>query len=630
MKKYITVYLLLISVIHGKAQIAIIPRPQELIQKEGSFRLNPSTIISFKNPEDEAQLKNKLGDFVYQEVSKYSTSQKKKNEILFSRIDEPSLHEEGYYIEVSNKNIQIKARTSQGMWNAAQTLKQLIYLAQVGGYTKDILIPSCRIYDYPMFKWRGLMLDVSRHFFNKEEVKKYLDVMALYKFNRFHWHLSDDNGWRIEIKAFPRLTEVGAWRVERHGFFGERDAPTEDESTTYGGFYTQADIKEVVQYAQERNITIIPELDMPGHSTAAIAAYPQLSVTQTPLPVSPGHKFSNWFADGTFEMTVDNTLDPTSEYVYDFIEKVFKEVAALFPGEYIHIGGDECYHGFWKNSQKCQAFMQEKGIQNVEGLQSYFVNRVNKIIMKHGKKMIGWDEILEGGDLDKTSAVMNWRATGVNRAAADIGAKASQDGYYVVLCPTSHAYLDYTQGDVSFETKIYSALSLKKSYSFNPIPEGANKNFILGGQANLWTEQVPTLQHAFYMTYPRALSIVESLWTSNEKKNWSDFVKRIEMHFKLFDMQGNSVSKAIYDPILKPYKEADKLYVQVEHDLPDSVQIHYTIDNTFPTQHSPIYKSPILIPEGKKLYIRFQTYRNGEKIGRMLNISREGLLERIK
>src|SRR5690606_11119438 len=359
------------------------------------------------------------------------------------------LGDEGYTLTVDQNQVTLAANRPAGLFNALQTLRQLIPAGKGSGTAE---IPGCTIRDYPRFKWRGLMLDVSRHFFTKEEVKQFIDVMAQYKFNTFHWHLTDDNGWRIEIKSLPKLTEVGAWRVERHGPFNSRPDPKPGEPATYGGFYTHEDIREVVQYAAERNITIVPEVDVPGHSMAALAAYPELSTRKEPKFVNPGTAFAEWYGDGKFKMLVENTLNPADEKVYDFLEKVFSEVASLFPGPFIHVGGDEAYHGFWEEDPSCQALMKKHKLKDGHELQSYFMKRVAKIIQKQGKKMIGWDEILEGG-LPKGTAVMSWRGMEGGIAAAKLG-------HEVVMSPTTYAYIDYTQGDHSLEIPIYADLSL--------------------------------------------------------------------------------------------------------------------------------------------------------------------------
>ncbi|MCK4561630.1 MAG: family 20 glycosylhydrolase, partial [Flavobacteriaceae bacterium] len=528
------------------------------------------------------------------------------------------LGKEGYILEVNENTIELSANNAAGIFNGFQTLKQLF---PPNSNSNSIEIIGCKIKDYPRFGWRGLMLDVSRHFFTVEEVKAYIDQMSQYKFNVFHWHLTDDEGWRIEIKSLPKLTEIGAWRVERHGKFGDgRSYPLEGEKATYGGFYTQEQIKDIISYANDRNITIVPEIDFPGHSMAALAAYPELSTKKEAKFVNPGAKFAEWYGDGKFEMLIENTINPADEKVYEFIDKVFTEVAQLFPGQYIHMGGDEAYHGYWEADPAVQKFMKKNKIKNSHEMQSYFVKRVEKIISSKGKKMIGWDEILEGGLADG-AAVMSWRGM-------KGGIEAAKMGHKVVMTPTTYAYLDYTQGDRSVENSIYSSLSLEKSYSFEPIPEEVDPKFILGGQGNLWTEAVPNLPYAFYMTYPRAFALIETLWSPKEKKNWDSFINRTEIHFSRFDATKTNISKTVFEPIVTVSKDGDKLICTLKNSIPNS-EIYYTVDNTYPMQFGKKYTGPFEIPKGK-IRLHTQTFRNGKALGRELLINRVELEKRVK
>lgn len=541
--------------------------------------------------------------------------------MLLEDADE-RLGEEGYTIDIHKEGIEIGANKPAGFLYAIQTLRQLIPPAYVEAdfvSGKALMVPGCRIIDYPRFGWRGLMLDVSRHFFTVDEVKAYLDAMVEYKLNTFHWHLTDDNGWRVEIKALPKLTEVGAWRVERHGRFGNRKDPDPGEPTPYGGFYTQDEIRDVVAYAAARNITIVPEIDVPGHSMAALAAYPQLSTKKEPKQVNPGTAFAEWYGGGKFKMLVENTLNPADEKVYDFLGTVFGEVAGLFPGPYIHVGGDEAYHGYWEEDPGCKALMKKEGLKDGHELQSYFMKRVEAIISSNGKKMIGWDEILEGG-LAEGAAVMSWRGM-------KGGIEAAKMGHEVVMSPTTYCYLDYTQGDKSLEIPIYADLSLHKSYSFEPVPEGIDPMYILGGQGNLWTEQIPTLDHAFYMTWPRAMAIAETVWSPKAKKGWADFTRRLETHFKRFDLLGRSISKAVHDPIVRAYLADGQLMVEVTSNL-DDMAFYYTTDHTFPNHRTKKYTGPVLVPEGQNVAFKVVSYRNEERVGRMISLHRDELLKR--
>ena len=600
---------------------SIIPKPVSHTRMNGDLSID-SRLCLVNNPADKDMVK--LQSHVIETFKKAGINigvctQSQGPVIKFSKTTGSNqLGNEGYLLKINAGGILVEANGYGGYFNALQTIRQLM---PVNAGMSPMVVPYLEITDYPRFGWRGLMLDVSRHFFSVEDVKKYIDQMAQYKFNVLHWHLTDDEGWRIEIKSLPKLTSVGAWRVERHGKFGEgRALPLPGEKATIGGFYTQEQIKEVVQYAMDRNIRVIPEIDVPGHSMAALAAYPELSVGKTPKFVNPGSKFSEWYSDGTFKMLIENTLDPTNEKVYEFLDKVMTEVAALFPDEYIHMGGDECYKGYWEESKEVQEFMKKNKIKDSHELQSYFVTRVNQIINSKGKKMIGWDEILEGG-LTKNAAVMSWR--GVKG-----GIEAAKMGHKVVMSPTTFAYIDYTQGDRSVETNIYADLSLAKSYEFEPVPEGVDASMILGGQANLWTEAIPHMDYAMYMTYPRALATSESVWSPKEHKNWPDFVRRVEEHFNRFDQQGVTISTAIYDPIINVTNKEGKLEVKLNSAV-ENVVIKYSLDNTYPLTHAPEYRGPLAVPEGQ-LFLRTQLFRNGKPLGRLLQVSREDLVNRAK
>ena len=605
------------------AQHSIIPTPVNYISQPGSFVLNPKTEVYLinSNPELRQIIDLHFSSFLGKGLA-ISIEKPKRNSkyisIELNKNPEESIGNEGYTLDVNEKSIELKANTTTGLFYALQTFDQLFLIENFS--KESISIPACKIKDYPRFGWRGLMLDVSRHFFTTTEVKQYIDWMSKYKFNVLHWHLSDDNGWRIEIKGLPKLTEIGAWRVERFGSFGEREAPNQGEKTPYGGFYTQNEIKDIVIYAADKQITIVPEIDVPGHSMALLSAYPELSTKKEPKMVNPGSKFAEWHGDGAFTMTIENSLNPADEKVYSILETIFGEVATLFPGQYIHLGGDECYHGYWEKDENCIALMKRENLKDAKELQSYFIKRVVKIITSKGKNVIGWDEILDGG-LAEGAAVMSWRGT-------EGGIKAAKLGHQVVMSPNTFAYLDYVQGDPSVEVPVYSKLSLKKTYEFEPVPDGVDAKFILGGQGNLWTEKVPTIQHAFYMTYPRALAISESVWSPSKNKNWNNFSERVEQHFKRFDAIEKPISKAVYDPIVNIKRDGNKMICTLSSEL-TNVDLYYTIDGSFPAKYSPKYTNPFEIPNGD-ITFRVVAYRNGIQIGRMLTISRELLEKRIE
>lgn len=622
MKVKFTSALIFLICFFAQAQHAIIPNPVSYIAEKGNFVVTPTTKVVLKNSNSELFQVADLffSSFVIKGlkvVQSKPNANSKNIEISLNSIADESIGKEGYSLKVRQNKVELKANNVIGVFYALQSLDQLFdFNAKSNG---NVVLPACTITDFPRFGWRGLMLDVSRHFFSTSDVKKYIDWMSKYKFNVLHWHLSDDNGWRIEIKSLPKLTEIGAWRVERFGAFGNREAPSEGETTAYGGFYTQEEIKDILHYAAERQITIVPEIDIPGHSMALLAAYPELSTLKEPKMVNPGSNFADWHGDGTFTMKIENSLNPSDEKVYAILDTIFGEVAALFPGQYIHIGGDECYHGFWEKDPGCVALMQKENLKDAKELQSYFIKKVVNIITSKGKKAIGWDEILYGGLADG-AAIMSWRGT-------TGGIEASKAGHEVVMSPNSFAYLDYTQGDPSVEVPVYAKLSLKKSYEFEPAPEGVDPKYILGGQGNLWTEKIPTIEHAFYMTYPRALAIIESVWSPSEKKEWNNFSTRLETHFNRFETAGKPISKAVYDPIVSVKKQDGKMICTLSNDLAD-VAIFYTIDGTFPAQYSTKYNQPFEIPKGD-ITFRAVCYRNGKPIGRTLTISKEMLEKRI-
>jgi hexosaminidase len=611
--------------------ISIIPIPVTQQAGSGSFEITASTAIVV--PATQHDLK-KIATYLAEKLKpatgiaiKSSDSPSSGSAIQFVLNAEPDamIGQEGYSLEISSSKVLITANAPAGIFYGVQTLFQLLPKEIESNTVQSNVkweVPVVAIKDYPRFAWRGIMLDVSRHFFSKEYVKEYIEQLARYKFNRFHFHLTDDNGWRVEIKSLPKLTEIGAWRVPRTGTFGSNDAPRPGEAPTYGGFYTQGDIKELVQFAKDRFIEIIPEIDVPGHSMAAIAAYPELCVTKdASIKVDPGSKFSTWFGNGKFEMHIDNTLNPTDEKVYQFLDKVFTEVAMLFPYEYIHMGGDECYKGYWERDPGVQAFMKKNNIKNGEELQSYFNKRVGKIITTKKKKMIGWDEILEGG-IAPGAAVMSWRGT-------KGGIEASHLKHPVVMSPAPQYYLDMVQGERSIEPPVYSVARLKDTYGLNILPEGIDSTFVLGGQGNLWTEQIPTEAHLEYMMYPRTFAISETMWSPKNKKEWTNFVERVEDHFERFDQAGINYAPSIYDPIIAVEKNTNgQLTIELSTEA-QNVDVFYTVDNGIPNQHYSQYKEPIKFPQGADM-LRVITYRDNKPVGRLISLKTEDLEKRIK
>jgi hexosaminidase len=627
MKTLLIVFFVFLSVVvfaQHKA-VQLIPRPALFRQAEGQLRVTPTSSISFNNEEIKSiaeNLSQKLGRSTGFNLKSIPGKTGTIQLHLMTTTDQ-KLANEGYEIVSGSKNLIIKANNPAGIFYGVQTLLQLLP-AEIESKTAvkaDWIIPAVEITDYPRFGWRGIMLDVSRHFFSKEDVKRYIDQIVRYKYNTLHLHLTDDNGWRIEIKSMPKLTEVGAWRVQRAGHFGERSDPKPAEPATYGGFYSQDEIRELVKYAADRFVTIVPEIDLPGHSMAMIAAYPELSCRKNPdTKVNPGTNFAEWYGNGTFKMLIENTLNPSDEKVYEVLDKIFTEVASLFPNQYIHVGGDECYKGYWAQDEGCQALMKKLNIRHVEDLQGYFMNRVEQILKTKGKRLLGWDEILEGG-ISPDATVMSWR--GVKG-----GIEAARMGHDVVMTPTTYTYLDYQQGEQTIEPPIYASLRLKKCYSFDPVPAGVDPKYILGGQGNLWTEQIPNLRYAEYMTWPRGWALAEDFWSPTDGKNWDNFIQRVESHITRSDAAEINCSRAIYDPLITFSLKNGSTIMEIEIEAP-GLEVFYTFDDTMPDQFSPKYSQPVEIPSGP-VTVRIISYRSGKPIGHLITINPADIKKRTK
>jgi hexosaminidase len=604
----------------NKNEIAIIPQPVKVIENTGHFTLPQNIIIespaNSEMKEALAFLKDRLSIPTGIPVVVKNIASSATIKLILNKKADNVIGKEGYHLMINPKNITISANQPAGLFYGVQTLVQLFPKEiESAVAVKNIKweAPCVDITDYPRFGWRGLMFDVARHFFTKEDVEKYIDQMVRYKFNLLHLHLTDDEGWRIEIKGLPRLTQVGAWNVKKVGYFGTFSPPAPDAPRNYGGFYTQEDIKEIVQYAKERFVNILPEIDVPGHSLAAIVSYPELSCTpgSENYHVRSGEEIMDWSHGAPPIALVDNTLCPANEKVYDFLDKVLTQVAQLFPFEYIHMGGDECPKNFWEKSDAVKALMQKEGLKNMEEVQSYFEKRLEKIVESKGKKFMGWDEILEGG-LAPNAVVMSWRGM-------QGGIQAAKMGHDVVMSPTTFAYLDYMQGDPAIEPHIYATLRLKKTYEFEPVPDSVNPKYIKGGQANLWTEQVYNMRHAEYMTWPRAFAISEDLWSPKENKNWDNFVTRVEKHFARYDVAQIKYAPSMYDPIINASESPDKkLIVELGTEI-NGLDIYYTFDNSFPDNFYPKYSEPVIVPEDA-VQLKLITYRDGKPIGRMVTV----------
>ncbi len=631
MKKFIAalaVSLLHISLVvaqNASPAKALIPEPVSAVYGTGVFTL-PQQIRIYSSGNGLDSIAGFLGRQLTRSTGRTVVQAKGtgvRNGILLQLQSGGSMPAEGYNLQVTPTGIVLKAATPAGIFWGVQTLLQLLPPAVESRTAVSAVkwtIPVVKIEDRPRFGWRGLMLDVSRHFFTKEEVKRFIDDMVKYKFNLLHWHLTDDQGWRIEIKSLPKLTSVGAWRVEKTGSFNTFSPPTPDEPKNYGGFYTHEDIREVVAYAKTRFVDILPEIDVPGHSLAALAAYPELACTPGTYSVNSGEPFMVWPAGGHFYGLVDNSLCPANEKVYEFMDKVFTEVAQLFPFQYIHMGGDETARNFWEKSDAIKALMQKEKLKDLDEVQSYFVKRMEKIINSKGKKMIGWDEILQGG-LAPNAAVMSWRGM-------KGGIEAAKMGHEVVMTPTDFVYLDYMQSDRIMEPPVYASLRMKKTYQFEPVPDGVNPALIKGGQGNLWTEQVYNLRQVQYMIWPRAFAVSETLWSPKEKKDWNRFTGKVEQHFERLNMAKTKYAPSMFDADFKLSKKDSTVIVELVPEI-DGLDIHYSFDNSYPDEYYPKYTSALTVPKDAVM-MRVISYRNGKPVGRMMNMPVAELKKRLK
>ena len=562
----------------------IIPKPILQQIKNEKFILSNSTFIS--STSSLSDVAKYLHAYLKVKFDFELPSDQGKNGIYFS-IDDSIQHEEGYQLEISSNKIEIRCLGPKGAFYAVQTLIQLL---PISSDANQIAIQGIRIEDAPRFSYRGMHLDVARHFFSVDFIKRYLDLMALLKMNTFHWHLTEDQGWRIEIKKYPKLQEIAAFREETLvGHYS--DQPHQFDGKRYGGYYTQEQIKEIVAYAAERQITIIPEIEMPGHSQAAIAAYPNLGCTGDSIKVA-----TKW---GVFE-----DIYCPKESTFEFLEDVIDEVVDLFPGKYIHIGGDEAPKTRWKNCKHCQNLIKKEGLKDEHELQSYFITRMEKYINSKGKQIIGWDEILEGG-LAPNATVMSWRGTS--------GAvEAAKEHHNVILTPGSHCYFDHYQSDNENEPlAIGGFLPLEKVYSFDPIPKElteAKSKYVLGAQGNLWTEYITTPQKAEYMAFPRAIALSEVVWSKKESKIYSDFISRLEQFNKRLDAMNVNYANHLYE--VKGKLKTTKAGLQYELKTTTSKTIKFGLDdsgfiNTYekpiPISKSTTIKAAVFDSEGNQL-----------------------------
>ena len=510
-------------------EVNIIPQPQQVTMADGGFTLSPKTVINvIKGADDLTPACTFMSTLVEKSFGQPLSvvNGEMKRDAINIAVD-PSMRADAYDLTVGKKAIDIKAGSSKAVFYAMQSLRQMMPVGVEKGEKMDkIRIQNVRIQDEPRLAYRGTMLDVCRHFFTVDEVKTFIDMLALHKLSVFHWHLTDDQGWRIEIKKYPKLTEIGSQRKQT--VIGKNTGKY--DGTPYGPyFFTQEEIKDVIQYAADRYITIIPEIELPGHALAALASYPELGCTGGPYEVC-----QMW---GVFP----EVFCPGNEKTFEFWEGVLEEVAELFPGEIIHIGGDECPRDAWKKCKKCQARMKKEKLKEEGDLQNYVVHRIEEFMKTKGKRILGWDEILEG-DVSKTAIVMSWRGK-------KGGIEGAKRGNEVVMVPNDYAYFDYYQAKpVENEPfGIGGYVPVEKVYSLDPTegltPEEGEK--IIGVQANLWAEYITTFSHAQYMLLPRMAAIAEVGWTPVAKKDYDNFLKRAKLMTQRYEALGYNFAKHI-------------------------------------------------------------------------------------
>ncbi|TBW30258.1 beta-N-acetylhexosaminidase [Gramella sp. KN1008] len=519
----------------------VVPQPARLNPGTGAFLLSDDVAIQAGDFQKEAAF---LRDYAKSDFQKDIKDFEDGKAISFALNS--SLGEEAYELKVTPEEINIEGGSAKGIFYAVQSLRQLM-LVEDG----DLIVPAVEISDTPRFAYRGTHLDVARHFFEVDEVKSYLDILALHKINTFHWHLTEDQGWRIEIKQYPKLTEIGAYR--NGTIVGHKPGTSNDNERT-GGFYTQEQVKDIVAYAGERHITVIPEIELPGHSSAAIAAYPYLSCFPEEKTEVPNDMMSETSkeqqAEGRNKIVqetwgiFDDVYCAGKDSTFTFLQNVLDEVIPLFPSEYVHIGGDECPKANWERCPECQQRMAQEGLKDEHELQSYFIQRMEKYINSKGKKIIGWDEILEGG-LAPNATVMSWRGE-------EGGIEAAKQGHDVIMTPTDYCYFDYYQAQDKEEEPlaIGGYLPVEKVYSYEPLPEeltSEQHEYILGTQANLWTEYIPDMEKLEYMLLPRLAALAEVGWTKNTEKDWEGFKNRLSALRATYDELGLNYATHVFN-----------------------------------------------------------------------------------
>ncbi|MGN6267359.1 MAG: beta-N-acetylhexosaminidase [Ginsengibacter sp.] len=541
MKKLLLIPILFsITTLKSQNKVVIVPEPVSMEVHSGNFNCNALTqVVAAENASHIAKMFNYYLEKLYGFTLPVKNNQAKgKQSLIIFKLAKAGDKKDEYKLEATAHQITVSSASKEGLFYGMQSLLQLMPDTKEISLSEGFSIPQVSINDYPRFQYRGMHLDVGRHFFDVNYVKKYIDYLAYFKYNTFHWHLTEDQGWRIEIKKYPKLTSVGGFR---NGTIIGHYPGTGNDNVRYGGFYTQEQIKEVIKYAKDRFITIIPEIELPGHASAAIAAYPELSCfPDSATAISPKTPWAGSREGKQVQQTwgVFNDIFVPSENTFKFLENVLDEVIALFPSKYIHIGGDEAPKTYWKESAFCQKLIKEKNLKDEHGLQSYFIQRIEKYLNSKGRKIIGWDEILEGG-LAPNATVMSWRGEKGGIAAA-------KERHDVIMTPTTYCYFDYSQTKNDDSLTIGGYLPLEKVYNYEPIPkelDPSEEKYILGAQGNLWTEYVPNPAKLEYMVFPRMSALSEVVWSPKVKKDYARFQSELPTLYKKYELWGASYFK---------------------------------------------------------------------------------------
>ena len=530
---------LFVTLLTQAQEVNIIPQPAAMKVGKGSFTITPNTKIVFAGSglENAADFLNAYLKQFYGFTLQTTTEGKYDHNIVlnYDKMEYPIAG--AYNMDVTKKHVYIGGDNATGVFYGVQSLIQLLPVQK----SQQLKIKEVSIQDKPRFAYRGLHLDVGRHFFPVAFIKQYIDYIALHKMNTFHWHLTEDQGWRIEIKKYPKLTEVGGFR---NGTINGRYPGKGNDGIRYGGYYTQEEIKDVVAYAAARHITVVPEIELPGHSSAAIAAYPELSCFPNENTKADPKTSWNGTTNGKQVQQAWGVFEDVfcpSEYTFNFLQDVFDEVMALFPSTYIHIGGDECPKEAWKRSAFCQELIREKGLKDEHGLQSYFIQRIEKYLNSKGRQIIGWDEILEGG-LAPNATVMSWRGEAG-------GIEAAKQNHNVIMTPGGWCYFDHSQNKPEDSVTIGGYTPVDKVYSYEPVPKeltGDKAKYVLGAQANVWTEYMKNTNKIEYMIFPRLSALSEVLWSPKEQRNWNNFEKRLTTQQKRYQLWGSNYNKVYF------------------------------------------------------------------------------------